>query len=142
MLKVVLTSITTGVFLVIALGEAFELSDIWWWILLPVGLAKIGGTPSWTLLSSAISLTCFIAVYLIVDVKKQRKWSKMLEISGTNVLLTYLLPDIYYAIFGVKWLQEAMGNGLTGVVRSVVFSIAIVLLSVLLTKKWNIRLQL
>ena len=111
------------------------------WLLLPFGLAKIGATPSWCLWSSAISIISFLTIYYIVDVLKLRNWTLFMKSAGSNSLLTYLLPDIFYAIFGLYWLADIAGSGIPGVIRSTLFALFILGISTILTKL-KIRLQL
>lgn len=72
------------------------------YLLLPFGLSKISGTPSWSILSSMYSLIVFMILYILVDVNHKSNWANFIKPAGSNPLLTYLLPDIFYAIFTVK----------------------------------------
>jgi predicted acyltransferase len=111
------------------------------WQLLPFGLAKIEATPSWCLWSSAISIISFLIIYYIVDILKLRNWTLFMKSAGSNSLLTYLLPDIFYAIFGLYWLADISGSGILGAIRSTLFALFILGISTVLTKL-KIRLQL
>jgi heparan-alpha-glucosaminide N-acetyltransferase len=111
------------------------------WILLPFGLAKIGSTPSWCMISSGISVVMFITLYWLVDLKGISSWAKFLKPAGSNPLLTYLLPDIYYAIFTLYHFAGIAGEGWPGVVRALLFSFFIVGVSAVLTRM-HVRLQL
>ena len=111
------------------------------YLLLPFGLSKISGTPSWSILSSMYSLLVFMSLFLLVDVYHKNKWSNFIKPAGSNPLLTYLLPDIFYAIFTVQWLSESTGYGLPGVIRAIMFTLFILAWSALMTK-YKIRLQM
>lgn len=111
------------------------------WLLMPFGLAKIGSTPSYTLYSSAICIVIFIIMYWIVDIKGISAWAGFLKPAGSNPLLTYILPDIYYAIFGLSHLMIISDEGWPGVLRAFVFSLFILAVSAILTRL-KIRLQL
>jgi heparan-alpha-glucosaminide N-acetyltransferase len=111
------------------------------WVLLPFGLAKIGSTPSWCMISSGISVLMFILLYWLVDIKGFSSWAKFLKPAGSNPLLTYLLPDIYYAIFTLYHFSGIAGEGWPGVIRGILFSFFIVGCSGILTRL-NVRLQL
>lgn len=111
------------------------------YLLLPFGLSKIGGTPSWGILSSMYAVLVFMLLYIIVDVKKQAKWANFIKPAGSNPLLTYLLPDIFYAIFTVQWLSDQTGNGWSGVIRALIFTFFILAWSALMTK-YKIKLQM
>lgn len=111
------------------------------WGLLPFGLAKIGGTPSWCLLSAGFSAIIYLAVYWIADVRGHTRWAGFFKPAGSNPLLTYLLPDIYYAAVGLHHFAGIADQGWPGVLRSLLFSLFILGISALLTR-WRIRLQL
>lgn len=110
------------------------------WALLPFGLAKIGGTPSWCLLSAGFTGTIFIFVYWLVDVKGIRSWAAFLQPAGSNPLLVYLLPDIYYALFRTFHRSIAM-VGWVGVWRPVALTALILIVATVLTRK-KVRMQL
>lgn len=111
------------------------------WALMPFGLAKIGGTPSWCLLSAGFSAMIYLAVYWIADVQGYTRWAGFFKPAGSNPLLTYLLPDIYYAAVGLHHFAGIADQGWPGVLRSLLFSLFILGISALLTR-WRIRLQL
>jgi len=111
------------------------------WVLMPFGLAKIGSTPSWCLYSAGICVVIFMALYWIVDVKGVTSWAGFMKPAGSNPLLTYILPDVYYAIFGLYHFASIAGEGWPGVLRSLLFSLFILGISALLTRM-KIRLQL
>ena len=110
-------------------------------LLLPLGLAKIGSTPSWCLISSGICTFIFMLLYLIVDVKGYASWARFIKPAGSNPLLTYILPDIYYAIFGLNHLGVIADTGIPGVIRALLFTLFILGVSAILTRH-KIRLQL
>ena len=111
------------------------------WLLLPFGLAKIGSTPSYTLFSSAICILLFMIMYMVVDVRGHYRWASFLKPAGSNPLLTYILPDIYYAILGLAHANIINPEGWPGVFRALVFSLFILGVSALMTR-FKIRLQL
>jgi len=111
------------------------------WLLMPFGLAKIGSTPSYTLFSSGICILIFMGMYLLVDVKGHSKWAAFMKPAGSNPLLTYILPDIYYAIMGLSHAHIITPEGWPGVLRALVFSLFILGVSALMTR-FRIRLQL
>jgi predicted acyltransferase len=111
------------------------------WILMPFGLAKIGATPSWCLFSAAICVIVFMGLYWIVDIHKKTAWANFMKPAGSNPLLTYILPDIYYAAFGLYHFIGIAGEGWPGVLRSIIFSLFILGISAIMTR-FKIRLQL
>ena len=111
------------------------------WLLLPFGLAKIGSTPSYTLFSSGICVILFILMYWMVDIKGISEWAVLIKPAGSNPLLTYILPDIYYAILGLSHSGLIGDEGWQGVLRSVLFTLFILAISAIMTRM-KIRLQL
>ncbi len=111
------------------------------WLLLPFGLAKIGATPSWCLFSAGIGVVLFLLLYWVIDVRGYRRWTAPMAPAGSNALLTYLLPDIFYAAIGWKWLAPLATAGLPGVFRSLLFTAFILAWATLMTR-WKFRMQL
>jgi predicted acyltransferase len=111
------------------------------WFLLPFGLAKIGSTPSYTLYSSGICILIFLLMYWLVDLLGLSAWAFIIKPAGSNPLLTYILPDIYYAILGLSHSGIIGDEGWMGVLRSVLFTLFILAVSAGLTRL-KIRLQL
>lgn len=114
-------------------------------ILSPIyGISKIYATPSWGLLSSAYCGWIFAFFYWLIDIKKQNKWTKFFEPAGKNPLLAYILPDIYYSIaafFGFTFFYKYFGEGIPGLIRSIIFALIMVQLTALLNKM-KIKLHL
>jgi predicted acyltransferase len=111
------------------------------WLLMLFGLAKIGSTPSYTLYSSAICIVIFIIMYMVVDIKGYAVWASFMKPAGSNPLLTYILPDIYYAILGLSHAYFFSDEGWSGVLRALLFSLFILAVSAVMTRL-RIRLQL
>lgn len=104
--------------------------------LAPVGgISKIYATPSWALYSVAICCVLFPLIYWLVDVKGYSRWANFLKPAGTNPLLTYILPYLFYAIFTVGYVGEAFDNGALGIMRSILFSLLILGIAALLTRR-------
>jgi heparan-alpha-glucosaminide N-acetyltransferase len=114
------------------------------WLLTPLGISKIRATPTWCLASVSASVLAFMLLYWICDVRAKTAWARFVDSAGENTLLTYLLPDIYYyltALLGFTYLDHQYNQGRAGVVRAVVFTSVVLLISAGLTKA-RIRLQL
>jgi heparan-alpha-glucosaminide N-acetyltransferase len=114
------------------------------WALTPFGISKIRATPTWALWSIAASAALFSTLYWICDVRKLTRWAWLVRPAGSNTLLTYLLPDIYYFLAGLTGLGYLLGHwnaGWPGISRAIAFTIAILLASHALTKA-RLRLQL
>ncbi len=111
------------------------------WLLTPFGISKIRATPSWCLYCSGAAVLLFLAFYLLADIHGITRWADFFRPAGSNTLLTYLLPDIFYAVFNVGYLSASMGEGWPGVLRSLLFTLFILVWVTILTRM-KIRLQL
>jgi predicted acyltransferase len=110
-------------------------------LLSPLRISKIHATPTWALYSSAAATLCFLALYWICDVRKQTSWSLPIKAAGSNTLLTYLLPDIFFVTLGSLAFVNRWDFGWQGVVKSVIFTALMLLLATALTRA-KLRLQL
>lgn len=100
-------------------------------------ISKIWATPSWALFSVFFCCLIFGAVYWLVDVKRQRGWTKFFEPSATNPLLVYILPYIVLSlcgIFGFYLRPEIFNAGVAGIVWSLFFACAMMGIGALLTR--------
>lgn len=114
------------------------------WFLRPLGISKIRATPTWVLWTVAACCVLFTVLYWLCDVKKRTGWAWLVRPAGSNTLLTYLLPDIYYfliALTGTAYLEEHWNHGWPGVVRAVAFTVAMLLVARLATRA-RLRMQL
>ncbi len=108
------------------------------------GISKNMATPTWSLYSASICCLIFMLLYWLADLHQKGRWFAFAEPAGSNPLLAYLLPDIFYgvlAIVGIEHFWGAMGSGLGGILRSTLFSLAIVWLTGKLTRL-GLRLKL
>jgi predicted acyltransferase len=113
-------------------------------LLTPLGISKIRATPTWCLYSIGASILIFLLLYWICDVRRHTGWAAFTRAPGSNTLLTYLLPDLWYFILGVlgiTWFRTHLTGGFPGVIRAVAFTACIVVLTTLLTRM-KLRLQL
>lgn len=99
------------------------------------GLSKLGATPAWLFLCSAITLLVFILIYWIVDVLQKGKYFNYIKPAGTDTLLCYLIPYFFYGIYVMTdfKLPEILTIGGIGLLKSFLFA----LLCVFITKKLN-----
>jgi predicted acyltransferase len=130
----------TGVFLAIAAAfflGGFMSRPLW-------GISKIRATPSWTLICNGISLLAFCVLIYIVDRRGKKQWFQLIKPAGTSTLTCYLLPYLHGAIFlsllGLR-LPEGIRTGWIGIAKSLLFALAIVLVTGLLEKK-RLRLKI
>ncbi len=144
--------VASTIFLDSSLAQTFRQKALWalgyaaillgaGWILLPLGVSKNAATPSWCLFSAGISVLLFLALYWLADVRRVTRWAAILKPAGSNTLLTYLLPDLVYFAAGGIIISLHWNSGWPGVLRSVVFTFAMLGLSGLLTRR-RVRMQL
>jgi hypothetical protein len=108
---------------------------------LPLGISKNAATPTWCLYCSGISVVLFLIIYWLADVRGWHAWAAFVRPAGTNTLLTYLLPDLYYFATMAIGFIPPWRIGWPGAVRCAVFTGCILGISFLLTRK-RIRMQL
>lgn len=111
------------------------------WLLAPLGIAKLRATPTWGLYSAGAATLAFLVLYWICDVRKHVRWAAPVKPAGSNTLLTYLLPDLFYVMPGGVAVLDQWQHGWQGVVKSLVFTAAMLGVSAVLTR-CKLRLQL
>ena len=107
------------------------------------GLAKLGATPAWLFLCSALTLLTFVAVYWLADVWKKANWFAIIKPAGTDTLLTYLIPYFAYAttrFVGIR-IPEFMLEGGVGLLKSILFALLCVAITAGLNRA-GVRLKL
>jgi heparan-alpha-glucosaminide N-acetyltransferase len=113
-------------------------------LLTPLGISKIRATPTWCLYSAGAAAIFLTGLYWLCDLKKKSGWAFLFQTAGSNGLLTYLLPDFWYyiaAIVGFTWLDAHFAHGAPEVIKTVLFTIVILLIAKGLTRL-RLRLQL
>lgn len=111
--------------------------------LVPLGISKIRATPTWSLYSIAAGVLLFTLLYWICDLRQWQRWAVILRPAGSNTLLTYLLPDLWYFLLsaiGFTYLDLHFNVGWPGVVKTVLFTLLMLAAAGALTKA-RIRLQ-
>ncbi|WP_431215022.1 DUF5009 domain-containing protein [Puia sp. P3] len=84
-------------------------------LLRPIGgIAKLGVTPSWILICTAISIVGMVLLAVIVDLRESENWYRLIKPAGTITLTCYLLPYVHFALFHIVGYQLAgrVANGL------------------------------
>jgi heparan-alpha-glucosaminide N-acetyltransferase len=107
------------------------------------GISKIRATPSWVMICTGISILLFTALIWLIDRKHKKHWFAIIKPAGTSTLTAYLLPYIYYPLYhmaGIS-LPVILLTGVTGIIKSLLFALLIILLTGLL-EKWRIRLKI
>ena len=121
------------------------------WILAPVvlaagfmlrplgGIAKLGDTPSWILICTAISMAVFALLAYVIDLRGRQKWYALIRPAGTSTLMCYLLTYIHFSILKmlpVTWrLPAGLRSAEVGLVKSLLFALLIVVLTGFLEKR-------
>jgi predicted acyltransferase len=114
------------------------------WLLAPLGISKIRATPAWVLWNIGAAMLVFSLLYWICDRRGKTAWASLVRPAGSNTLLTYLLPDLWYFLLGTvgfTWLDTHFAFGWAGVIKSVVFTLLMLAFASLLTRA-RVRLQL
>jgi heparan-alpha-glucosaminide N-acetyltransferase len=108
------------------------------------GISKNMATPAWSLYSAAICCFLYGGLYWLVDIKKIRAPFLFVAPAGSNPLLAYILPDIFYGLLGILgitfWSGE-LGAGVPGILRAALFAFVIVRLTGVFTR-WGVQLRM
>ena len=129
-------TLTAVGFAVLALAAGF--------LFTPLGISKIRATPTWSLYCAGAAALLFTLLYWVCDVKRWQRWAELVRPAGSNTLTTYLLPDLWDFVLGatgITFLERHFNAGWQGVVRAVLFTLLMLLISRLLTRA-KVRLQL
>jgi heparan-alpha-glucosaminide N-acetyltransferase len=113
-------------------------------VLTPLGISKIRATPTWCLYSAGAAVLLFTGLYWICDVKRQMAWAGFVRAAGSNTLLTYLLPDLWYFFFsacGITYLDTHLSTGAPGALKALLFTMLMLVFAAGLTRA-RVRLQL
>ncbi|WP_257658437.1 heparan-alpha-glucosaminide N-acetyltransferase domain-containing protein [Parapedobacter lycopersici] len=107
------------------------------------GIAKLGETPAWLFLCSAITLLAFVVIYWIADGYGKQNWFNLIRPAGTDTLLCYLIPYLLYALFRLvnfRFPPELL-TGAVGLAKSLALAMCCVFITHGLNKA-GIRLKL
>jgi heparan-alpha-glucosaminide N-acetyltransferase len=83
-------------------------------------------------------------LYWVCDVKQWQRWAVWLRPAGSNTLLTYLLPDLWYFLMvalGVTYFDTHWNTGPVAVVKTLIFTFTMLGIAGALTRV-KVRLQL
>lgn len=111
------------------------------WALMGFGISKLGATPTWCLWCAASSVVFFLGLYWLVDIRGVTAWAAFAKPAGENTLLTYLLPDFWYAAFGSFNLGIWAKYGWPGALQSLIFTMVMLGAAAVLTR-YRVRMQL
>lgn len=106
-------------------------------------ISKIDATPTWALYSAAICVLLFAFLYWVIDVKGLRAWTNALRPAAAAPLLTYMLPNIVWALMQSLHLKlpAALTQGLAGFLWAVAYAGIVLALSAGLSRV-NVKLRL
>jgi heparan-alpha-glucosaminide N-acetyltransferase len=114
------------------------------WLCIPLGISKIRATPSWSLWCIGAAIAIFTFLDWLCDKKGQVSWAFLFRPAGANTLTTYLLPDFWYyvlGVLGITYLDTHLATGWPAVLKTVGFTVFMLLLAMLFTRA-KVRLQL
>ncbi len=99
-------------------------------------ISKIQATPTWLFICLAIYFPLFGLLYWLMDTRGITKWFGIIKPAGTVTLTCYIIPYLWYNVQGMLgwWYPEALGEGVPGLIKSLVFALIIVQIAGLLTK--------
>jgi heparan-alpha-glucosaminide N-acetyltransferase len=95
------------------------------------GISKIGATPSWIWICSAITIFTFVCIYWLADIMNKATWFNVIKPAGTNTLLCYLIPYFAYAIVVALKIDfpDVMLTGIFGLIKSFSFALLVVVIA-------------
>ena len=93
-------------------------------------ISKNAATPPWCLISSALTVWIWAAVYWLMDAQGWTRWAAVLSPAGRNPLFAYVLaPAIYAALWLLglgTFYNQTLGNPFAlGLSRAVIFTFAV-----------------
>lgn len=99
-------------------------------------ISKIQATPTWLFFCLAAFFPLFSFFYWLTDVKGKVDWFNIIKPAGTATLTCYIIPYIWYAVQQLLGLHypAVVASGVSGLLKSVVFSFIIVAITGLLVK--------
>ncbi|QRQ99907.1 heparan-alpha-glucosaminide N-acetyltransferase domain-containing protein [Dyadobacter sandarakinus] len=100
------------------------------------GISKIRATPAWVGICSGISFVAFAFFFWLVDLQKKKDWAAIFRPAGVATLTCYLVPYVWYAVvtlLGIS-LPEFLRTGVVGLIKSAVFSLAVITVTGLLNR--------
>ncbi len=95
------------------------------------GLAKLGATPAWLFLCSALTIIALLIIYWVADVKGKASWFAFIKPAGTDTLLCYLIPYFAYSttrVLGIHLPEEILVGGI-GLIKSLSFALLCVVIT-------------
>jgi hypothetical protein len=96
-------------------------------------LAKLGATPTWVFVVTAISIGTFAILSWLAE-KGKAAWFNFIKPAGTATLTCYLVPYIWYAFADISGyiLPDWITHGIMGIIKCLLFAFAIIGITYLL----------
>ena len=96
-------------------------------------LAKLGATPTWVFIVTAISIGTY-AVLNWLAVKGKASWLNVIKPAGTATLTCYLIPYVWYGLADITGivLPDWLTYGFMGIVKCLCFALIIIGITYLL----------
>ena len=107
------------------------------------GISKIRSTPAWLGICTGIGFISFASFFWLVEVINVKKWANILKPAGEATLTCYLIPYLWYAVVTIADinLPILLRTGIIGLVKSLIFSIVIILTTGLINR-FGIKLKI
>lgn len=129
-------------FYAVMLGSAVAFTALGWlchqyWI-----VSKIQATPTWLFWCLAMFLPLLTVLHQLCDVRGKAAWFGVIKPAGTATLTCYIIPYLWYAAMMAMHLSwpDALCAGWPGLLRSLLYSLAVVWLAALLVR-FGIKLK-
>lgn len=109
-----------------------------WWI-----ISKLQETLPWLFYCTGIAILFYLFIFWLTDIKGNTRLFDIIKPAGTSTLTCYLVPSILYSIFILTGFNSMsfMANGLTGLIKCVIFTLIVIGITALL-EKINIKLKI
>ncbi len=99
----------------------------------------------WRFYMLAIISTAYVLLYWFIDVCRIKRWAGFLLPVGRNVILVYFLSHAVHPLLyamGIHSINDYFNSGIIGIVRTVLYTVALTLLASLLTTRCHMKLRL
>lgn len=99
-------------------------------------ISKIQATPTWLFYCLAMFFPLFGMFYWLADIKGKASWFSIIKPAGTATLTCYTLPYLWHPVQQLLgwYYPQALHSGIPGLLKSLVFSLVIVIIAGLLAK--------
>ena len=100
------------------------------------GISKIRATPAWLGICTGVSFIVYAFFFWLVEIADRKNWANALKPAGEATLTCYLIPYIWYAVVTIAGvsLPLFLRTGMIGLVKSLLFSLFIILLTGLINR--------